>query len=468
MLSHMVIFGATGDLAARLLVPGLAELRAAGDIDGGLTIMGAGIEDMSDEAFRAHMRAALAEHASTVDEDARAAIVAAMSYRQTDLTHPGSVEAAIANDGDPMVVYLALPPALFAPTLRALADAGLPAGSVIAIEKPFGQDLASARALNRLLVTRLPHVTVFRNDHFLHKQTVQNVLGLRFGNRLLEPVWNAENVEGVEIAWDETLALEGRASYYDRSGALKDMLQNHLLQILCFSAMEPPASLHDRDLRAAKLAVLRAVPTPDHELLVRHTVRGRYTAGTIDGRAVPSYVDEPGVDPQRHTETYAQVTLGIENWRWAGVPFTLRSGKALRDTRAEVVVRFREVPHRTFATQPGCMPNELRLRLHPPAASLGININAEGELMNLTRTQLSADLPAPRFSAYAGLLHDVLAGDVTLSVGGEEAEEAWRIMQPIVDGWASDATPLRSYPAGSTVPDQWNTVGARTATAPPA
>lgn len=468
MLSHMVIFGATGDLAARLLVPALAELRAAGEIDGGLTIMGAAIEDMSDEAFRERMRSALAEHAGSIDVDARTAIVAAMSYRRTDLSRSDSVEAAIANGGDPMVVYLALPPVLFAPTLRTLAGAGLPAGSVIAIEKPFGQDLASARALNQLLTSRLPDVTVFRNDHFLHKQNVQNVLGLRFGNRLLEPVWNAENVEGVEIVWDETLTLEGRASYYDRAGALRDMLQNHLLQILCLTAMEPPASLHDRDLRAAKLAVLRAIPTPDRDALTHHTARGRYTAGTIEGRRVPDYVAEPGVDPQRDTETYAQITLGIENWRWAGVPFTLRSGKALPRSRAEVVVRFREVPHRTFAAQPGCMPNELHLRLQPPGASLGININAEGELMSLTRTQLSADLPAPRFSAYAGLLRDVLEGDVTLSVGGEESEEAWRIMQPIVDGWAAGAVPLRSYPAGSTVPDRWDTTADAATAAPPA
>ena len=467
MLSHMVIFGATGDLAARLLVPGLAELRAAGDIGDGLTIVGVGIEHMSDAAFRERMRTALAEHAATIDSEARAATVNAMTYRQADLTAAGSVEAALGHLDQSIVVYLALPPALFAPTLNALADAGLPAGSVVAIEKPFGQNLASAHALNHLLATRLPDVTVFRNDHYLHKQTVQNVLGLRFANRLLEPVWNAENVESIEIMKSESLALEGRARYYDRSGALKDMLQNHLLQILCFAAMEPPASLHDRDLRAAKLAVLRAVPTPDHTLLAHHTVRGRYTAGTINGRSIPNYIDEPGVDPQRDTETYAQVTLGIENWRWAGVPFTLRSGKALPTTHAEVVVRFRAVPHRTFARQPGCGPNELRLCLEPPAASLGININAEDELLRLTRAELSADLPTPRFSAYAGLLRDVLDSDLTLSVGGEEAEEAWRIMQPIIDGWAAGATPLRSYPAGSTVPDEWDTVAASAAITSP-
>jgi glucose-6-phosphate 1-dehydrogenase len=461
MLSRMVIFGASGDLTARLLVPTLAELRAAGDLDDGFAVTGVAREEWSDDDFRERMHEALVANAPDVGDDARKATVGMLSFRQADVTDAASVAAVTSAYDEPFAAYLALPPALFEPTLSALADAGVPAGSVVAIEKPFGEDLASARRLNRLLAQRFADVTVFRNDHFLHNQTVQNILGLRFANRLFEPVWNADHVECVDVMWDETLALEGRAGYYDRSGALRDMLQNHLLQVLCFVAMEPPASMDARDLGAAKLAVLRAVPTPSPDDVRRRTARGRYTAGTVDGDHVPSYVDEEGVDPGRGTETFAQATLRIANWRWSGVPFTLRSGKAMPANRAEVIVRFRDVPHPTFAAPAGATPNVLRLRMRTrPSADIGININAEGDLFGLTGATLSADLPTPRLSAYAGLVRDVLAGDVMLSVGADEAEEAWRVMEAIGDGWAADVTPLRAYPAGSDVPDQWRTGGA--------
>lgn len=458
MLANMVIFGASGDLTARLLGPALAELQAAGELHDGFSVTGVGLEQWSDDAFREHMRDELAAHAPDLDADARKAMVEAMSFRQADVTDAAAVREAIGQRDGPFAAYLALPPALFAATLTALADAGLRRGSVVAIEKPFGEDLASARRLNQLLAERFAGVTVFRNDHFLHNQTVQNVLGLRFANRLFEPAWNANHIERIDVVWDETLALEGRAGYYDHSGALRDMLQNHLLQILCLVAMEPPATLGARDLGAAKQAVLRAMPTPSPADVDRRTVRGRYTAGTVDGEQVASYVDEDGVDPTRGTETFAQVALQIDNWRWSGVPFTLRSGKALPADRAEVVVHFRDVPHPTFAARAGSTPNVLRLRLRPPAAAIGININAEGDLFGLTDATLSAELPTPRLSAYAGLVRDVLAGDVTLSIGPDEAEEAWRVMQAVVDGWNAGAAPLREYPAGSTVPDRWQTV----------
>ena len=221
---------------------------------------------------------------------------------------------------------------------------------------------------------------MFRNDHLLHNQTVQNVLGLRFANRLFEPAWNANHIERIDVVWDdETLALEGRAGYYDHSGALRNMLQ-HLLQILCLAAIEPPATLGARDLGAAKQAVLRAMPTPSPADVDRRSVRGRYTAGTVDGEQGASYVDEDGVDLTRGTDTFAQVALQIDNWRWSGVAFTPRSGKVLPADRVEVVVHFRDVPHPTFAARAGSTPNVLRLHLRPPAAAIGININAKGDL----------------------------------------------------------------------------------------
>lgn len=460
MLSRMVIFGASGDLTARLLVPALAELLAAGELPDDFAVTGVGLDDWTQDEFRARLRDALAAHAPLVGDDVRAAAVEALSYRQADVTDADAVAAVVGDEGEPFVAYLALAPTLFAPALNALADAGIRAGSVVVIEKPFGHDLASARRLNQLLAQRFGGVTVFRNDHFLHNQTVQNILGLRFANRLFEPVWNADHVERVEIVWDETLGLEGRAAYYDHTGALRDMLQNHLLQMLCLVAMEPPATLDARDLGGAKLAVLRAVATPTTSDVRLHTARGHYTAGSVDGRQVPRYVDEEGVDPARGTETFAQVTLRIDNWRWSGVPFTLRSGKAMPADRADVIVHLRAVPHPAFGARGDSEPNVVRVQLRPPAAAVGINVNAEGDLFALTGTTLTADLPTPRLSAYAGLVRDVLRGDVTLSVGADEAEEAWRVMEPIVDGWASDLTPLHAYAAGSSTPDGWDTEAA--------
>jgi len=363
----------------------------------------------------------------------------------------GDAVASVLDGVDgPLVAYLALPPTLFRPTLEALADAGLPDGSVVAIEKPFGTDLDSARDLNGLVDRRFGDVTVFRNDHFLHAQTVQNIAGIRFANRLFAPLWDAGHIAAVEITWDETLTLEGRAGYYDGAGALRDMLANHLLQILCLIAMEPPPSFEERDLRDARFGVLRAIPTPDADWIRDHTIRARYTAGSVGDRDVPDYVAEDGVDHDRGTETFAQITLPVRNWRWAGVPFTLRSGKAQGEKRAEVVVRLRQVPHAAFADVEDCAPNVLRIRLDPPALEAHLNINDEGDLVGLEPVMLDTALPQPPRRPYASLILDVLRGDPTLAVRGDEAEQAWRIVQPIVDAWAADVVEMRTYEAGTT------------------
>lgn len=448
MLSHMVIFGGTGDLTARLLLPALAHLRGEDMLPDDLRITGVGREDWDAGKYREHVAQALDAHADAGDDSAW--VRDRVDYAQADVTDAASVSAALDGVDGPIVAYLALPPALFEPTLRALADAGLAEGSVVAIEKPFGTGLKSARALNRLLNRRFGGVTVFRNDHFLHSQTVQNIAGVRFANRMFEPLWNGRDISSVEIAWDETLALEGRAGYYDHAGALRDMLLNHLLQILCLIAMEPPPSFGERDLRDARFGVLRSIPTPDAEHIRRHTARARYTAGQVDGKDVPNYTAEDGVDQERGTETFAQVKLPIRNWRWAGVPFTLRSGKAQAAKRAEAIVRLRQVPHAAFSDMTDCAPNQLTIRLRPPELEAHINMNNETELIGLEPVTLRTRLPEPPRPPYAGLIHDVLRGDPTLAVRGDEAEEAWRIMQPIVDAWADDAVPMRTYRAGTT------------------
>jgi glucose-6-phosphate 1-dehydrogenase len=280
---------------------------------------------------------------------------------------------------------------------------------------------------------------------------VQNLLGLRFANRVFEQLWNRDHVEQVEIVWDESLTLEGRASYYDGVGALKDMIQNHLLQLLCLAGMEAPLALDERTLRDRKIDVLRAVRRLSPEEVERYTVRARYTAGHIGERQVPSYADEEGIDPAHGTETFAQVTLWVDNWRWAGVPFKLRSGKALGRERREIAVHFRPVPHLAFeANDP--LPNVVRLLLEPDRLAFGVNLTRPGILFPLERIELSADFTSQELPAYARLLLQILEGDCTLSIRDDEAEESWRAITPILDAWAQARVPLLEYPAGSDGP----------------
>lgn len=449
MIRRLVLFGASGDLAFRHLLPALAGLRDAGHLPEGLRVRGAARQEWDTDGYRRRAEEALERHAPGTAPAARRAVVEALDYAVADVSDPDAVARAVGAEDGPAVAYLALPPSLFAPAVESLAAAGLAPGSRVVVEKPFGVDLASAAALNRLLHDAFPEEVVFRVDHFLAKQTVQNVVGLRFANRILEPVWNALHVEAVDVVWDETLALEGRAGYYDRTGALRDMVQNHLLQLLCLVAMEPPATLGARDLRDRKVEVLRAVRRMSPEEVGRRTRRARYGAGRVDGRAVPAYVDEEGVDPANGTETFARVVLHVENWRWAGVPFTLRSGKALGAERKEVIVRFRPVPHLAFGqdAQPGA--DVLRLGLDPDRLGLELAVNGPGEPFSLGRAELTATLAPQEVPAYGRLLLDVFEGDPTLSVRDDEAEESWRIVEPILDAWAAGRAPLEEYPAGS-------------------
>ncbi len=447
-LGTFVIFGASGDLTTRLLLPGLAELHAAGDLPDGFSILGVDIADKTPDEFRAEIAEGLAQFAPKVPEASRAAVMAALDYAEADVTDPSQVQNALAGIEEPMVAYLALPPKFFSPTIDSLGKAGLPKGSVLVIEKPFGESLASARALNVMLRRHFPENVIFRTDHFLHKQTVQNILGLRFANRIFEPIWSNEHIESVDISWNETLTLEDRASYYDHTGALKDMLQNHLLQVLCLTAMEPPSSLDEKDFRDAKVAVLRSVQTLTEDEVATRTRRARYTAGSIGERSVPNYVDEPGVDPNNETETFAEVSLALGSWRWAGVPFTLRTGKALGDSHAHVRVTFKQVPHLAFRDSAACQ-NTLELSFNPDEVRLSLNVNGEGDPFQLEETDLSVTFAPQEQHAYARLLADVLSGDPTLAIRNDEAEESWRIVEPILAAWATGTPALLEYPAGS-------------------
>jgi glucose-6-phosphate 1-dehydrogenase len=284
---------------------------------------------------------------------------------------------------------------------------------------------------------------VFRVDHFLAMSTVQNLLGTRFANRVLEPLWNAGHIGEVEIAWEETLGLEGRAGYYDRVGALKDMVQNHLLQLLCLVAMEPPISLGARDLRDRKLDVLRSVRPISPAAVPAATRRARYEG----------YAAEPGVEPGRETETFTELVLELEGWRWAGTRFRLRTGKALTRDRKELVVRFRPVPHLPFDRAGTPAPNVLRFGLEPEHVRLELNGIGAGGGFPLAPLRLDAEVQAAALPAYSRLLLEVLEGRSTLSIRGDEAEESWRVLQPVLAAWAEGVVPLEEYPVGSHGPE---------------
>ena len=293
----------------------------------------------------------------------------------------------------------------------------------------------------------IPEEDVFRVDHFLAMTTVQNLLGTRLANRMLEPIWNSGHIAAIDIVWDETLALEGRAGYYDGVGALKDMLQNHLLQLLCLVAMDPPISLDARDLRDRKVDVLRSIRPLHGENLLQRTRRARYTKGAIDGATVPAYVDEDGVDPAHETETFAEMELELDNWRWHDTVFRLRTGKALGRDRKEVAVHFRPVPHLPRGVEGEPRPNVLRFGLDPE--NVALEMTGVGARHTLAPMTLGAELEPPELPAYGRLLLDVLGRNPALSIRGDEAEESWRVVTPVLEAWERGLVALQEYPAGS-------------------
>ncbi len=453
VVKHLVIFGPTGDLSNRYLLPALAELHEAGRLPEGFRATGVHRRNWDDEQFRNFVREKLELHATEASPETRDWLVdRAFDYRKADISDGESMAAALGHLEEPIVAYLALPPALFAPTIEALTAAGLPEGSRIVVEKPFGEDLASAQELNRLLRETFPESAVYRVDHFLAWQPFRSILGLRFANRVFEPLWSREHVERVEITWDETLALEGRAGYFDAAGILLDIIQNHLLQVLCLIAMEPPESRDEGDVRRQKIEALRAVKKPSPEEARRQSVRARYAAGRIGEREVPAYAEEEGVDPERMTETFAEVTLEVDTPRWAGVPFVLRTGKALGRNLGEVAIHFRPAPHAVFGEPETPPPNVLRLLKGPDRVVLEANVGGPSDPFEAVRMEMSGVLAPQSPSPYAHLLLDALEGDPSLFVHAEEAEESWRIVEPIIEAWERNEVPLLEYPAGSLGP----------------
>jgi glucose-6-phosphate 1-dehydrogenase len=450
-IGTLVILGASGDLTKRLLLPGLGELLDSGR-GGDLQLLGVGQDEMTDAAWRKRVAASFKAGKATGSRSS--AVASSSHYLQADVTDPDDLRRILKEAHGTPALYFALPPRVTIAACSALGDVDLPKGTVFGLEKPFGTDLKSAEALNRQLLKLIPEQDIHRVDHFLGKSTVLNLLGLRFANRIFERLWNADNIERVEIVFDEQLALEGRAGYYDKAGALIDLILSHLLLVLAIVAMEPPSSIDAEDLRGSIAQALRATRAWGGDP-VAASRRARYTAGKVGDRSIPSYVKEEGVDPSRDTETLVEVTLGVENWRWAGVPFLLRSGKALGAKRQEIVVTFKDVPHLPTGLSGHPAPAQLRISLAPEGLSFDLNINGEGNPFTLDRVTVDADFAGGELIPYGEVLAGILSADPTLSVRDDAVEQCWRIVTPILDAWKKGAVPLDSYAAGSEGPKNW-------------
>ncbi|HEY0373903.1 MAG TPA: glucose-6-phosphate dehydrogenase [Amnibacterium sp.] len=459
----LLILGATGDLTKRLLLPGVGSLIAGGeeadlDLLDGLTLLGSARSDMAADDWRGVVRTAF--EGVGASGDLAESIIGKAEYVKADPTEPDGWKALLdAAGGEELVVYFALPPAVISKVADVLKDVDLPERTVLAVEKPFGSDAESAVRLNEVLRAVVPEDRIHRVDHFLGHRATLGMLALRFDNRIFDPVWNADDVERVEIVYDEQLGLEGRAGYYDTAGALKDMLQSHLLQVLSVVATEAPATVDPVDLRDATAAALRATRVWEHGPVFPNTDapsrRARYTEGDVGGKHLPSYADEEGVDPSRNTETLAEIALEVRTARWAGVPFLLRSGKAVGSPRDEITLTVRPVRHRPGGQSGEGEQEQIVIGFKPPR--LGLRLTAGGGSMpfGLEPENVDGELPRSAVTEYGEVIRGVLGNDPTLSVRGDVAEQCWRIVQPILDAWAKNEVPLDEYAAGSSGPDSW-------------
>lgn len=447
----LVILGSSGDLTSRLLLPGLGTLMSQ-EQDRRVRLVGADREDWSDDDWRDRVHEAMCRGGAR--PEVAEGLAKDSHYQQLDVTDKDAWPAFVRALPPDSVLYFALPPAVTMAACKLLKRSDLPPGLRLGLEKPFGTGLESAKEFNRLLAELVHEKQIFRVDHFLGKDTVLNILGVRFANRIFEPVWSTVDIERVDIVFDEVLALEGRAGYYDRTGALIDMIQSHLLLVMAVLAMEEPNRIDHIELRDLMMHVLRA--THCHPDFGSH--RARYTAGRVGGKEVPDYVDEPGVDPSRHTETLAQVTLQIHSRRWAGVPFRLRSGKALGDGRRLAVLYFRPVAHMPEGFTGGVNQNVLVFDLSEGRLALRVATNAEGDKFSLEETVFEAELGDSPIRPYGEILAGILDGNPLLSVRGDMAEECWRIVTPVIEAWQADEVPLGEYAAGSMGPDSWGPI----------
>jgi len=477
MSYDVVFFGATGDLTWRKLMPALFEAFRHGGAAQGGRILGLAREVRDTASYRELLweRFQGLTWETLPDRSDFDRFAQTIEYQRFDIANPDCFSSLAAwvgqRDADAVVMYLATAPSLFVQACKGLAAVGLNEARVrVVLEKPLGHDLASAREINDAVRQLFSERQIFRIDHYLGKQSVQNLMALRFGNAIFEPLWRREAIADVQITIAEDLGVEGRGGYYERSGALRDMMQNHLLQLLCIVAMEPPASSDADSIRDEKLKVLRCLKRFDPTTISTHVVRGQYRAGVAAGVAVPGYLDEAGVDPDSHTETFVAVRTEIENWRWAGVPFLLRTGKRLGTRGAEIVINFRPVPHPIFEGTEAPARNRLVISLQPDD-TIEMHLlakasnRAKAEQGRLVPVKLDLDFRqtfgTQTIEAYERLLRKVIAGRLDLFVRFDEQMAAWEWVAPILDAWAQDPTPPRPYAAGTWGPPAASALASR-------
>ena len=466
----MVLFGATGDLAKRMLWPSLYALDRDGLLPPNFQLVGAATSVLSDEAFIARVKDAIRQSANATlfDDAGFASFAKRIRYVTVNVQAAGGLEPIrqVLQPGEGGVMYyLSTGPQLFAPICLALRDAGLVDKlSRITIEKPIGTDLESARKVNDAIGAAFDESQVFRIDHYLGKEAVQNLLALRFANAIFEPLWNANAIEQVQITVAETVGVDGRWAFYDSTGALRDMVQSHLLQLLCLVAMEPPASFTPSAVRNEKVKVLWSLRPITGAEVATHTVRGQYTAGFCGGAAAPGYLEENGAgvgsSAASDTETFIALHVGVDNWRWAGVPFYLRTGKRLQKRSSEIMIQFKPAPYNIFAGIGATLaPNTLLIKLQPDEMITLTLMHKKPGLNEVKLAQVPLNLSlgdafgkTRRRIAYERMLLDVLRNNSALFVRRDEVEAAWQWIDGIIDGWRTTGQKVQTYTAGSRGP----------------
>ena len=462
-VAKLLLFGATGDLAQRMLLPSLYGLHADGLLPEGLEITATARSEHSDASFRKFAKQALDEFlpSDRKDEKAAKSFLERLQYQSldaTDLAHYKQLSEKVGDVSGGLAIFLSTAPSLFEPVIRGLESAGLAGETVrIGLEKPLGYDLASSREINDTVASAFPEERTFRIDHYLGKETVQNILALRFGNSFFEPVWNARGIDNIQITIAETVGLEERAAYYDGAGALRDMVANHMLQLLALVAMEPPARFDGTAIRDEKAKVFRSLRTIEPADAPTTSVTGQYAAGASGGEIVKGYIDELGKPST--TETFVAIKAHVDNWRWQGVPFYLRTGKRMATRRSEIAIQFKPVPHSMFSNRGGLLqPNVLVIRLQPEEyVQLLVMAKEPGldrEGIRLREVPLNLSLDAEfagtrRRIAYERLLLDLIEGDQTLFVRRDEVEAQWSWIDAIRAGWVANDMKPKNYASGS-------------------
>jgi glucose-6-phosphate 1-dehydrogenase len=479
----IVIFGATGDLTHRKLIPALYNLTADGELPPGTTVVGFARRPKTDDEFRSELEQTTKEFSrQTVRDEVWKTFAAALFYHQSDFQNENGyrslakrldqIDAERGARGN-RLFYFAAGPEQFESILKNLKAAGLTTGNNggwarVIVEKPFGRDLVSAQELNRVVSNSFTEDQTYRIDHFLGKETAQNILVLRFANAIFEPIWNARYIDHVQITAAETLGVEARGGYYETAGALRDMVQNHMLQLLCLVAMEPPTDLRADSIRDEKLKVVRSLRRYSDEEVAKFVVRGQYSKGSINGQDVPAYREEERVDPNSKIETYVALRMLIDNWRWSEVPIYVRVGKRLPKSATEISVHFKRAPMVLFNRDSTFLDqNVLVIRIQPDEGiSLRMMAKIPGTSLRIEPVKMdfhygtSFGKPSPE--AYERLLLDAMSGDATLFARDDEVEEAWSLIDTIENGWASkNAAALTFYPAGSWGPEEADQLLAR-------